>query len=254
MMNHIASLISLVVFLAASTVGCSPAGNQSPLDDSRQMVLVVSRDWDAATATLQCYSRDAAGKAWTRVGEPIPANIGRTGLAWGRGLHTGTPLPGPVKREGDGKAPAGVFELPGAFGYADTVDPEDIKLYYVTLTADTFGVDDVKSKYYNQVVNLKDVTKDWNSAETMRRPDGLYEWGVFVNHNTTATVPGAGSCIFLHIWRGPNKPTAGCTSMSTENMQAIIAWLDPKAKPVLVQLPENEYRKLASVWGLPIAR
>jgi len=47
-----------------------------------------------------------------------PRELGRAGLAWGLGLHGNPPFPGPIKREGDGRSPAGAFELSSAFGYA----------------------------------------------------------------------------------------------------------------------------------------
>ena len=246
--------------LAGSLVGCSgspratsAASRQiSPLGDSRQVVLVVSRDWDATGAISQCYQRGGTGRPWEPVGGSIPVNIGRAGLAWGQGLHGEPPLPGPVKREGDGKAPAGVFELPLAFGYAPAGQVPDVKLPYLALTGDIVGVDDVKSKYYNHLVNANLVPlKDWDSAETMWRADGLYEWGVFVNHNTAPIKPGAGSCIFLHVWRGENSPTAGCTAMSRQEMIRLVSWLDGRAKPLLVQLPHQAYLRLAGAWGLP---
>ena len=251
------SLLALLP-LAAGCAATGPVGGDvSPAAQARQLVLVVSDDWDATTATLQCYARADTGAKWQRVGQAAPANIGRTGLAWGRGLH-GQPalsgvegLPGPVKREGDGKAPAGAFALPSAFGYAAQEDAGGIRLPYIPLTSNVVGVDDVKSKRYNQIVRLDQVTKDWDSFETMRRDDGLYEWGVVVNHNTTPVQPGAGSCIFLHVWRGPGKPTAGCTAMSRDDLLAVMKWLDPRCRPVLVQLPRAAYDRLAKPWGLP---
>jgi hypothetical protein len=226
--------------------------------DSKQLVLVIAADWDATKGSLQCYTRPELNgpcSLWMPVDGPIPVTLGRTGLAWGRGLVAAPPLPGPVKREGDGKSPAGAFELPFAFGYmtkAKAIENE-INFPYTVLTATTFGVDDVKSMYYNQIVSTDVVTKDWDSAETMRRRDGLYEIGVFVNHNTSPAVPGAGSCIFMHVWRGPDKPTAGCTAMDRVDMFILASWLDPpaQAKPVLVQLPRDAYKRLAKPWGLP---
>ena len=253
MMSIRLALSGLIVFLG----GCQGLGlarlssdPAAPLRTSRQVVLVVSDNWDAQTAQMQCFDRQAGGP-WQRVGEPVLVSIGRTGLAWGRGLHGEPTLPGPIKQEGDGKAPAGIFELLSAFGYVPQDDQLGINLPYIHLTDDVVGVDDVKSRYYNQIVWLDQVNKDWDSAETMRRPDGLYQWGVLVGHNVPPKA-GAGSCIFLHIWRGAGMPTAGCTAMSTQDMKRLITWLDPQYRPVLVQLPREEYQKLASTWFLPV--
>jgi D-alanyl-D-alanine dipeptidase len=249
-----------VTAIVASLAGCGRAHDARaaaiepppPLENSRQLVLVIAEDWSATSATLQRYQRERTDGPWQRTGQSVAVSIGKTGLAWGLGVHGGPLASGPVKHEGDGKAPAGAFALPFAFGYASKEDARSVKLPYVPLSADVFGVDDVKSKHYNQLVWADEIRdKDWDSAETMRRADGLYEWGVFVNHNTAPAIAGAGSCIFLHIWRGPNQPTAGCTAMGREEMISLLAWLDPRARPVLVQLPREEYRRLAKPWSLP---
>ncbi|MBF8262931.1 MAG: hypothetical protein HW387_596 [Parachlamydiales bacterium] len=50
-----------------------------------------------------------------------------------------------------------------------------------------------------------------------------------------------GSAIFMHIWRDPGFPTAGCTAMQEKDIGDIVSWLDEKKHPVLVQLPMEEY-------------
>jgi hypothetical protein len=86
--------------------------------------------------------------------------------------------------------------------------------------------------------------------------DDLYKLGLLVGYNPDAhrdpdTGKGAGSCIFLHIWRGPARPTVGCTAMPEESMQALIAWLDPGAKPLLVQGTRSELERLVKERRLP---
>ncbi len=95
-----------------------------PLSGSRQLVLVVTPDWDSITGRMAVFERDAPGAPWRRVLAPFPVTVGRTGLAFGRGLHgDGPSLPGvPAKREGDGKAPAGAFALTMGFSY----DPKSL--------------------------------------------------------------------------------------------------------------------------------
>ena len=71
-------------------------------------------------------------------------------------------------------------------------------------------------------------SRGWIGArsEKMLRDDGLYKWGVFVEHNPAAA-PGAGSCIFLHIWKDSTTPTTGCTAMAEKDLVKLLRWLDP---------------------------
>jgi D-alanyl-D-alanine dipeptidase len=64
-------------------------------------------------------------------------------------------------------------------------------------------------------------------------------------------VAGRGSCIFLHIWAGPSKGTAGCTAMPQPRLETLLRWLDAKKRPLLVQLPEAVYARLRDAWRLP---
>ena len=81
--------------------------------------------------------------------------------------------------------------------------------------------------------------------------DDEYRLGIFVAHNSSPAQPGAGSCIFLHIWKGPDVPTSGCTAMSAGAMESLLGWLDAAIPSVLVQLPEAEYQRLQTAWHLP---
>jgi L,D-peptidoglycan transpeptidase YkuD (ErfK/YbiS/YcfS/YnhG family) len=85
----------------------------------------------------------------------------------------------------------------------------------------------------------------------MRRDDDLYRYLVLVGHNLPDPVPGAGSCIFLHIWRGSNEPTAGCTAMAESTILQLLSWLDRDKSPRLVQLSRKNYMRLKDIWGLP---
>ncbi len=218
--------------------------------DSTQLVVATVEDWDDVSAELARFER-APGGAWKAVGPSWPAVIGARGSAWGRGLHgRGAPAGrgGPTKREGDGKSPAGAFALGASFGYA-TRAPR-ARVSYTALDDSWVCVDDPRSSRYNRVFDAAGVTADWSSAETMRRADELYRWVVVVDHNPEAA-PGAGSCIFLHLWSGPEGGTAGCTAMDRPVMERLLAWLDPAARPVFVLLPAAERAALRDAWALP---
>lgn len=216
---------------------------------SEQMVLVTTKDWNAVQGRLQRYER--TGKNWKAVGDAFDVVVGRNGLAWGTGLHE-PPKEEPIKKEGDGKSPAGIFILSSAFGFAKKEEANWLRLPYTHVTESTECVDDVKSNHYNRIVDKFQVGDfDWNSSEKMLQVGEQYRWGIFVNHNTYPRVKGDGSCIFLHIRAASDKGTSGCTAMESANMDTLLKWLDKNKRPVLVQLPQNEYERLKKKWKLP---
>jgi D-alanyl-D-alanine dipeptidase len=215
------------------------------------MVVVTTKDWTATEGTLRRFERMEIG--WQQVGSAIPVVLGRSGLGWGRGLTNPPPSSDPEKKEGDGRSPAGIFRLKYAFGYAAPDQVRQIKLQYIQCTETVECVDDTNSAYYNIIKDRNSVEKvDWKSSEKMRMSDDEYRLGVFIEHNTLPTEPGAGSCVFMHIWKGPGHPTSGCTAMSTGGIESLLGWLDARASPVLVQLPEEEYKRRQARWLLPV--
>ncbi len=230
----------------------SGAARTAPLAGARQLILVVSRDWSAFNAVMLRYERDTPASAWKPVGGPIPVVIGKNGLAWGRGLHGEAAGPGPVKREGDKKSPAGAFSLGEAFAYEpgelDFIPAMPMK----RVGEETICVENAGSRYYNVILDKNEAAEpDWIDPDQMRRPDGLYRYGFFVNHNFPNPAPGAGSCIFFHIWRGPNQYSVGCTAMTRENLLEVLRWLDASKHPAVVQLPRKEAQEYARVWDYP---
>ena len=225
-----------------------------PWSRAGQMVVVTIPGWDATRGELRGYERDAGG-AWREAIAPQPVVIGRTGAAWGTGLHQ---VPagdaGPVKREGDGKSPAGVFDIGEAFGYAATAATG---LAYEALDANDWCIDVDGSPYYNRIVDSADVgaAAVQGSSEPMRRDlhadgDQRYRLG-FVVANNPGNARGGGSCIFGHLWKSPDSTTAGCTAMAPASMEALLRWLDAGKRPVFVLLPEAEYARLGAAWKLP---
>jgi len=231
----------------------SAAADSSPIPASaRQLVLAVTPNETATTGVLYRFERDSEDSPWKPLGSEWPVVVGRTGLASGVGLHR-EPVPGlPLKKEGDGKSPAGVFALTSAFGFEEA--GAGLRLPYVRLTDRLECVDDPGSRYYNRLVDRSKVSNpDWRSSERMREI-GEYEWGVVVANNSEPIQPGAGSCIFLHAWSGPESATVGCTAMPTERIRELVHWLDAAAAPVLVQLTEEAFNVLRGPWKLSGSR
>ena len=244
-----------IALLAALSLAAAPAHAQAPAPDALQALVVTTADWDSTAATVRRFARATPAARWREVGRPMRAAVGRSGLGWGDGLHPAADsAAGPVKREGDGRAPAGVFRLSSAFGYAPPSESRWIRLPYHAADVSIECVDDDASAYYNRRVDRDTVARvDWTSHEEMRRNDGLYRLGVWVDHNSAPPAAGRGSCIFLHVWDGPGRPTAGCTAMDAAAMREVLAWLDPAARPALVQLPAAALAARRRGWGLPPA-
>ncbi|HSQ75091.1 MAG TPA: L,D-transpeptidase family protein [Bacteroidota bacterium] len=225
----------------------------NPTAQAEQIVVVRTPGWDAPTGTLVCYERNRLGDPWIRVGEPCEINVGRSGLAWGRGLHGGALGEGPEKREGDGRSPAGVFRLSAIYGHVPGNSVRFLRMPYIEATSTCQCVDDVHSAYYNLVLDSLSVADaDWNSRERLGPDAGSWNaWGVIVDHNMNPREPGRGSCIFLHVSEGRGVPTSGCTSIGEERIAALVRWLDAGKHPVLVQLPDLQHQQLNSRWRLP---
>jgi L,D-peptidoglycan transpeptidase YkuD (ErfK/YbiS/YcfS/YnhG family) len=246
-----AFLLSLlfVVLPAGVHGGTPPESSPIPLA-SQQLLLVRTSSWWATTGTLARYEREG-GSSWRLVDAPEPVNVGRAGMAWGRGLHA-SPTSGSHKREGDGRAPAGAFRLSSAFGVAETLPIDSHGFPYRQSLSTSYCVEDTRSTYYNQIVDSTRVRSSvWEQRSGLLRPDGLFNWGIVVEQNAPDIKKGAGSCVFLHVWRGANRPTAGCTSMSSPELEQVIRWLDPVRDPILIQLPDAELRARRDAWGLP---
>jgi len=202
---------------------------QAQIPNTKQLIVVTTKNWSIPSGTLQRYEKE--GSKWHKVGKAIDIKLGRNGLGWGIGLHSIPINTKYIKKEGDGKAPAGIFSLKQAFGYFPFVVDYPYEVYKST----DHCVDDINSKLYNKIVDSSKVKKDYNSKEHMKFAKDYYKYGIVVNHNhidEAGAVKGAGSCIFIHI---KSVPTAGCTVMPENEMKELIRWLDASKNPLLVQ-------------------
>jgi L,D-peptidoglycan transpeptidase YkuD (ErfK/YbiS/YcfS/YnhG family) len=247
-----------VVLVASALPAAALTPAVAPLQDHRQMIVVTTDDWDATHGRLQAYARTAKG--WQPHGDAFDVAVGRNGSAWGVGLvpmkgDDGTMQSGdPVKQEGDGRSPAGIFAIGPAFGYAPTIASA---MPYQPMLASSYCMDVPDSRYYNRIVDAEVVGAEAveGSTEPMRldlhnKGDVRYREGFVIEHNPTAE-PRRGSCIFAHLWRTPGEATAGCTAMQPEHMRRLLAWLDPAQQPAFVLLPRAQYQRLQQDWSLP---
>jgi L,D-peptidoglycan transpeptidase YkuD (ErfK/YbiS/YcfS/YnhG family) len=216
-------------------------------NDTLQLVVVITRSWSATAATLLRFERAAPGGDWLAAGQARRASVGKTGLAWGRGLQP-EGLEGPEKREGDNATPAGAFRLTTAFGTA----ARKADIAYTQVRTGLVCVTDKASVRYNKVVDLSKEPMSWNVDEPLFGIDDSYETAVVIDQNPAPSVPGRGACIFIHGWKGGvGKPTFGGVASDREVVSSLLSWLDAEARPVVVILPWDEYRLYMKPWVLP---
>jgi L,D-peptidoglycan transpeptidase YkuD (ErfK/YbiS/YcfS/YnhG family) len=232
---------------AAEPAAPPPAPASAVPNDALQLVVVVSSGWDATDATLLRFERAAPGAEWLPVGPPKRGVLGRTGMAWGRGLHRDE-QEGAEKWEGDGATPAGIFRISSAFGAA----PRQVDIPFTVARPGLVCVTDKSSRHYNRVVDLAKVPMRWDSDEPLLGVDETYELAVVIDQNPPPIKPGRGSCTFIHGWKGTAKPTNGSVAILRDGVEALVAWLDAQARPVVVLLPWPEYRKRQKAWSLPV--
>lgn len=127
------------------------------------------------------------------------------------------------KIEGDGKTPLGKFYFGKILG---THNKNEINIdNYMKINKNLYWVDDINSKYYNNLVDISKVKKDWNSAEHLIDYPKEYEYLIEIKANPN-NIPNKGSAIFLHC--SNNKPTSGCISINKKYLLEILKNINNK--------------------------
>jgi L,D-peptidoglycan transpeptidase YkuD (ErfK/YbiS/YcfS/YnhG family) len=148
-------------------------------------------------------------------GRRLPCAIGRGGIVTD-------------KREGDGATPRGVWRVLEARWRADRMRRPRLAPPLRPIGPRDGWCDASGAAAYNRPVRLPCPV----SAERLRRGDRLYDLLAVLDHNAAGR-PGAGSAIFLHCWRGPRRPTAGCVAFRRADLARILAGWTPRSRVVI---------------------
>jgi len=135
------------------------------------------------------------------------------------------------KREGDGGTPIGVWRMESVHYRADRVVRPKTALPVAPISARDGWCDDPAESAYNEPIRLPASC----SHERMRRGDTLYDIVVVLDHNRHPAVPGQGSAIFVHCWRAPRFPTAGCLAFTPHDLRWILEKWDMRRSKVRVR-------------------
>jgi len=121
------------------------------------------------------------------------------------------------KREGDGATPAGVHGIVGCLYRPDRMArPCD---WAVPIGPGDLWSDDPKDEDYNLMVRAPYPA----SHERLSRGDPMYDLILLTDWNWPRAERGRGSAIFIHAWRRPGHPTAGCLAMAASDLRWITA-------------------------------
>lgn len=118
------------------------------------------------------------------------------------------------KHEGDGATPRGRHAIVGALYRPDRLAARAVPRGARPLRRGDLWSDDPADPLYNRPVRAP----HGHSAETLRRADRLYDLILLTDWNMQPATPGRGSAIFVHAWRGPRFPTAGCVAFRREDL------------------------------------
>ena len=151
------------------------------LRDARQLLLVVAGGWSSRDARLQRLERRGGAAPWKVIGQPVAVSLGRSGLAPASGQAAACAPDVPPKREGDGRSPAGIFPITALFGDAgpDSDLARAARLPWLHGTRDLKCMDDLASRYYNQIVDSTRVDRvglGFVRGHVARR-SGATRWG-----------------------------------------------------------------------------
>ena len=133
------------------------------------------------------------------------------------------------KREGDGGTPTGTHRIVGMLYRPDRMArPTD---WALPIGPSDLWSDDVRDPDYNLMVRAPHEF----SHERLRRADPQYDLVLITDWNWPYSVPGRGSAIFLHRWRRPCAPTAGCVALAPQDLLWIAQRLRPQSRLIVHQ-------------------
>ncbi|SPH23852.1 hypothetical protein DEA8626_02924 [Defluviimonas aquaemixtae] len=146
----------------------------------------------------------------------FPVTIGRTGVTT-------------AKREGDGATPAGTHRIIGLLYRPDRVAGTRLPPWAQPIHLQDRWCDAPDHPSYNHLTRKP----FGNSPERLRRADPLYDLILPLDWNWPRAVPGDGSAIFIHQWRRPGFPTAGCLALSRRDLLFIARHAPPGTRVVV---------------------
>lgn len=125
------------------------------------------------------------------------------------------------KREGDGATPRGRHHIVEMLYRPDRIPPP--APWARPIGAFDLWCDAPEDGHYNHRVRAPFAA----SHERLRRADPQYDLILVTDWNYPQAMPGRGSAIFVHQWRRPFAPTAGCIALPRRALHWIARRIAP---------------------------
>lgn len=212
-----AVLASVSLLLLAA--GPAPAG-RSPLPErmadtggGSQLLTARAARTSSTTGTVTWWNRHRG--RWTKAGS-APARFGANGLVEGR-----------ARVQGTATTPAGLYDLPHAFGIRPA--PEGTGMPYRRVRETSWWCQDNDSRSYNRWTDPRPADCRAAESEHLITYGTQYAYALVIGFNYERPVRKRGAGIFLHV-DGPGA-TAGCVSVPRDAMRRILDWAEPGRTP-----------------------
>ena len=131
------------------------------------------------------------------------------------------------KREGDGGTPRGAHSIIGMYFRPDRIARPSF--WAKPILPGDIWCDDPVNPNYNKFCRAPILA----SFEDLRRSDPQYDLIMITDWNFPIAVPSLGSAIFMHQWRRPGAPTAGCIAMDRQNLIGLAKFVMPGTKLII---------------------
>ncbi|MER5946106.1 L,D-transpeptidase family protein [Streptomyces sp. NPDC001904] len=213
--------IAATVVLCAALGSAPSASAAAPLParmadtgGGSQLITAEAPRASSTSGTVTWWDRRADGR-WVRAGS-APARFGANGLVAGSGREQGT-----------NTTPAGLYDLPFAFG--TKAAPGGTSIAYRTVRDSSWWCQDNKSRSYNRWTQPRPADCRASESEHLADYGTQYAHALVIGFNYHRPVRGRGAGIFLHV--NGRAATAGCVSVPKDAMRRIMTWVRPGRAP-----------------------
>ena len=157
----------------------------------------------------------------------MPTHLRFMGRRFAHRIGRGGIVEAEAKVEGDGATPRGVHRITGILYRPDRMVCPNRMARPIGLR-DLWSDDNADPAYNTQVTSPHRF-----SHEVLRRADPMYDLILLTDWNWPVAVPGRGSAIFMHQWRGKGRPTAGCVAVCRADLRWIAARITNNTRLVI---------------------